>query len=132
MALYHSIGRIADISDVKSGVSKSGYQWQRLTIILEIPGFQGSVTKQVFNVTGEDVDDVLLFNVGDRVEVSWSLYAREWNGKWYNNADLVKIKRQEEVAPAPAPAPAPQPPRQMEIVYNQDELDPETHDDLPF
>ena len=134
MALYQSRGRISDMSEVQSGVSKNGYQWQRMTITLEIPGFQGSVIKQVFQVTGDDVNDVLLFSIGDKVEVSWSMYAREWNGKWYNNVDLVKIKSQEE-SKQDAPAPAAPAPQQEQIQFNQSQesLDPaENPDDLPF
>lgn len=91
------------MSEVQSGTSQKGYQWQRMTIILDIPGFQGSIIKQAFQVTGDEVKDVLLCNIGDKVEVSWSLYARNWNGKWYNNVDLVKIKKQETNQDAPAP-----------------------------
>ena len=134
MALFYQKGTISDMSEVQSGTSKNGYEWQRMTLTLEIPGFQGSVTKQVFQVSGDDVNDVLLYNIGDKVEVSWSMYAREWNGKWYNNVDLVKIKSQEETkqdAPVPA-APAPQ---QAQIQFNQpqESLNPADHpDDLPF
>ena len=132
MALYQSRGRISDMSEVQSGTSKNGYQWQRMTIVLEIPGFQGSVIKQCFQVSGDDVSDVLLYNIGDRVEISWSMYAREWNGRWYNNVDLVKInslEQQQSEKPAPAPAP-----KQQEIFDQpQESLDPAEHpDDLPF
>ena len=82
------------MSEVQSGTSKNGYEWQRMTLTLEIPGFQGSVTKQVFQVSGDDVNDVLLYSIGDKVEVSWSMYAREWNGTWYNNVDRVKKARE--------------------------------------
>lgn len=120
------------MSEVQSGTSKNGYQWQRMTIVLEIPGFQGSVTKQCFQVSGDDVSDVLHYNIGDRVEISWSMYAREWNGRWYNNVDLVKInslEQQQSEKPAPAPAP-----KQQEIFDQpQESLDPaENPDDLPF
>lgn len=128
MALYYSKGRISDMSEVKSGTSQSGNQWQRMTLTLEIPGFQGSVTKQVFQVFGEAVNDVLLFGIGDKVEVSWSMYAREWNGRLYNNVDLVKIKSQVDSQPNPAqaaPAPAPQP--QM---FDENGETPDN--DLPF
>lgn len=117
------------MSEVQSGTSKNGYEWQRMTLTLEIPGYQGSVYKQVFQVTGDDVKDVLLYNIGDRVEVSFSLYAREWNGRWYNNVDLVKIKsldEQREENPAPAA-------KQQEIFYQpQESLDPADNQDLPF
>ena len=130
MALYQSRGRISDMSEVQSGTSKNGYQWQRMTIVLEIPGFQGSVTKQCFQVSGDDVNDVLLFSIGDKVEVSWSMYAREWNGKWYNNVNLVKIKHQETRQDAAAQeTPAPQ---TAKIDFSGDDLDPDRHEDLPF
>ena len=132
MALYQSRGTISEMSEVQSGTSKNGNQWQRMNIVLDIPGFQGSITKQCFQVTGDDVDDVLSYNIGDKVEVSFSLYAREWNGKWYNNVDLVKIKYQEERRDAPAPVnaakknAAPQPKK-------QESLDSAANsDDLPF
>lgn len=107
MALYQSKGTISEMSEVQSGTSQNGYQWQRMTIIMDIPGFQGSIIKQAIQVTGDDVNEVLLYNIGDRVEVSWSLHARNWNGKWYNNVELVKIKSQEETkqdAPEQTPA----------------------------
>lgn len=111
------------MSEVQSGTSKNGYQWQRMTLTLEIPGFQGSVIKQVFQVTGDDVNDVLLFSIGDKVEVSFSLYAREWNGKWYNNVDLVKIKSQETRQDAPA----------ANRPKEQENLNPADHpEDLPW
>ena len=106
-----------------------------MTIVLEIPGFQGSVFKQAFQVNGDSVNDVLLYSIGEKVEISWSMYAREWNGKWYNNVDLVKIKYQEGEQPKPqqaAPAPAPQP-KQGKMDFSQEQLDPDANpDDLPF
>ena len=124
MALYNSTGKISEISEVKSGTGKSGNKWQRCSLIIEIPGYQGSVTKQVFSVIGDDVDDILQqYHVGDQVEVSWTIYAREWNGRWYNNVDLVKIKHHGDAELRPAPA-APK---------AEESLDPaKFRDDLPF
>lgn len=131
MALYQSRGRISDMSEVQSGTSKNGYEWQRMTITLEIPGLQGSVFKQVFQVSGNDVNDVCLYNIGDRVEISWSMYAREWNGRWYNNVDLVKIKSLDEQKHEKNPAPAPKQPAIFD--QPQESLDPaDNPDDLPF
>ena len=130
MALYKSKGTISEMSEVQSGTSKNGYQWQSMTIVLDIPGFKGSVTKQCVEVRGDDIKDVLLFSIGDKVEVTWSMYAREWNGRWFNNVELVKIEREEE-ARVERPAPAP---RQQDMFDNsQESLDPASHpDDLPF
>lgn len=91
MALYYSKGKIADISEVKSGTSQSGYTWRHIDVVLEINGFQGSVTKQVFRASGDRVDDVLKYKDGDTVQIGFALYAREWNGRLYNNVEIVTI-----------------------------------------
>ena len=141
MALYTSKGTISGMSEVQSGTSQSGYQWQNMNLILDIPGFQGTITKQVFRVSGDSVEDVLKFKIGDKVEVSWSMYAREWNGKMFNNVDLVKIALQAAAqAQAAAPAPAPQvrgvaararAAQATPVQFTQEELAPHI-DDLPF
>ena len=95
--LYTSRGTISEMSEVTTGQTKSGNPWQRMTLVLDIPGYQGSVTKQAFQVFNDDVKEVSLLNIGDKVGVSWSMYARQWNGRWYNNVDLAKIKHSDNV-----------------------------------
>lgn len=102
MALNYTKGTISHMSEVTSGTSKNGYDWARQTILLDIPGFQGSITKLSLQASNEMVNELNNFNVGDKVEVGWSIYAREWNGKWYNNVDLVNIKSQEQQEQRPA------------------------------
>ena len=122
MALYYSKGTISAMSEIKTRTSKSGNQWQAMTLTLEVPGYQGSIFKQVFSVFGNAVGDVMEHRIGDKVEVGWSMYAREWNGKWHNQVDLVMIKAQGEQAAQAAPQP-----------IQADDLIPEAHpDDLPF
>ena len=122
MALFYQKGTISDFSEVRSGTTQSGKEWQRMTLILDTSGFQGAIYKMVFQVSGDHVKDVLLFNRGDKVEIGFSMYAREWNGKWYNNVDLVKISYQEQGnEPAPhAEQEQPLPPAEVEDNPEQD------------
>ena len=124
MALNYTKGTISHMSEVTSGTSKNGYDWARQTILIDIPGYQGSITKLSLQASNEMVDELNNYNVGDKVEVGWSIYAREWNGKWYNNVDLVNIKSLGVQADAPAPAPAVEP-------YPANCFEPQS-DDLPF
>lgn len=128
MALFYQKGTISDMSEVQSGTTQSGREWQRMSLILEIPGFQGSIYKMVFQVSGEHVKEVSLYNRGDKVQVGFSIYAREWNGKWYNNVDLVNITDESGAKPAPAA------PQQAQTQINKPEsLNPADHqEDLPF
>lgn len=131
MALYQTKGTICDLSEVRSGVSKAGNPWQSMNVTVQIMGRGGSFTKQIFQAFGDSVEDVQRFKVGDKVEISWSMYAREYNGRWYNNVDLVKIEYQEGKQPEPTQAPAPKP--QPKVQPAQDLFDPDAHgEDLPF
>lgn len=123
MALFYQKGTISDMSEVQSGTSQSGKVWQRMSLILDTPGYQGSVYKMVFQVSGDHVKEVSLFNRGDKVQVGFSIYAREWNGKWYNNVDLVTITDDSGAKPAPA----------KETAQPRENLNPADHqEDLPF
>ena len=114
------------MSEIKSGTSTSGRDWARMTIMIDIPGYQGSISKLSLQVGTDRISDVQEFKVGDKVEIGWSIYAREYNGRWYNNVDLVNIKSQGVQSAAPAPSPAPQ-----TKSISTAELEPQ-EDDLPF
>lgn len=128
MVLNYTKGTISHMSEVTSGTSKNGYDWARQTILIDIPGYKGSITKLSLQASNEMVNELNSYNVGDKVEVAWSIYAREWEGRWYNNVDLVNIKSQDqqtEQRPA-RPAPAAQEP----LIFSES-LEPQK-DDLPF
>lgn len=124
MALNYTKGTLSFKSEIITGTSLSGNKWARMSILVDVPGYQGSITKVMFQVSMDRIDDVQAFSIGDKVEIGWSIYAREWQGKWFNNVDLVNIKADgEKTAPVSAPAPTPAP----------ESLDPKEHeDDLPF
>ena len=131
MALYYSKGTISYMSEITSGTSTSGRDWARMTIMIDILGFKGSISKISFQVGTDRISDVQEFKVGDKVEIGWSIYAREYNGRWYNNVDLVNIKSQGVQAEVQAPTPAPTPaPRSLNNIPAA-ELEPH-EEDLPF
>ena len=115
------------MSEITSGTSTSGRDWARMTIMIDILGYKGSISKISFQVGTDRISDVQEFKVGDKVEIGWSIYAREYNGRWYNNVDLVNIKSQGVQADAPAPTPAPSSLNNIPAA----ELEP-YEEDLPF
>lgn len=115
------------MSEIISGTSTSGRDWARMTIMIDIPGYKGSISKLSFQVGTDRISDVQEFKVGDKVEIGWSIYAREYKGRWYNNVDLVNIKSQGDQAAEPAPTPAP---RSLNNIPAE-ELEPH-EEDLPF
>lgn len=105
MAIVKERGTITFMSDVQSGMSQNGNPWYRQTIVVDVAGFNGSYRKVALQATGNVVGDLEGAMIGDKVDVSYQVTAREWNGKWYNNVDLYKVEflepqMQQPVAPA--------------------------------
>ena len=96
MALYESKGRISEMYEIAKGTTSSGRDWKKVMVVLEIPGYQGQVTKQAFTAFGDKALFCDNFKEGDEVVVVWSMYAREWNGNYYTNVDLVNIQSPEQ------------------------------------
>ena len=141
MALNYVKGTISHKGELQQGTSQNGYDWARQMVVIETPSYNGSFTKIALTAQNQRVDDLMNYQIGDKVEVGYSVTAREYNGKWYNSVVLVNIKFMEEAAPAAAPVQrqaAPAAPRQVArpvrttpIVPQDTNLDPQDGD-MPF
>ena len=103
MAIIKEKGTISFMSEVQSGIAQSGNPWYRQTIVVDVAGYNGSFRKVALLATGNVVMDLEKMQIGDKVEVSYQVTAREYNGKWYNNVDLYKVESlvaEQPVAPA--------------------------------
>lgn len=139
MALNYVKGTISHKGELQQGTSQNGFDWARQVVVIESPSFNGSFTKIALTAQNQRVDDLMNYQIGDKVEVGYSVTAREYNGKWYNSIDLVNIKPKEAAAPTAQAAPAaPVAPRQVArparttpVVPPRANLDPQI-DDMPF
>ena len=134
MALNYVKGTISLKGEPQQGTSQNGFDWARQVVVIETPSYNGSFTKIALTAQNQRVDDLANYQIGDKVEVDYSVTAREYNGKWYNSVNLVNIKSMDEAAPD---APAPQqrrvarPARTTELVPPGANLNPQD-DDMPF
>ena len=137
MALNYVKGIISHMGEIESGTTQNGNSWSRQVIVLDIASFGNTYSKIALTVQNQRVNEMQEFAVGDRVEVGYAVTAREWNGKWFNNVDLINIKILDESAQA-APAPVAQPaPRKVARPANTTPLVPPgaiepQDDDMPF
>lgn len=99
MAIIKEKGTIAFMSEVQSGMSQSGNPWYRQTIVVDVAGYNGSYRKVALAASGNVVGDLEQMQVGDKVEFSYQVTSREYNGKWYTNADLFKVEAEQVNAP---------------------------------
>lgn len=103
MALNYVKGIISQFGQAESGTTQNGNSWSRQVVVLDVAGFGNSFSKIALTAQNQRVAELQGYQIGDRVEVGYSVTAREWNGKWFNNVDLINIKFFDEVAQA-APA----------------------------
>ena len=80
MAFVKERGTIAVMSEVQSGTSQSGNTWSRQTIVVDVVGYNGNYRKVMLQASGNVVADLETMMVGDKVEITYQVTAREWNG----------------------------------------------------
>lgn len=100
--IYEFSGKISHLGEPVSGQSKTtGNYWTRQTIVVERE--DNNVIQRMAIDTGYRLADVVrTLKVGDAVKVCFTVRAREYNGKWYNNVDGVFIDV--ETAPKDVPS----------------------------
>ena len=92
-------GIISRKSQVMSGVSQQGKQWQKMEIILQTQEqYPKSVCLTAFN---QVVNDTMSFNIGELVDANISVESREFNGKWYTDVKLWSLERVQQTMQQP-------------------------------
>lgn len=121
-------GVVTAVSQIQSGTSKSGRQWQRVDVVLTYDNSKPEYPKAVlFSVMNDNIGKFNL-QLGCEYEVEVDFSVREYQGKNYMSASCWKATPTQPIAP-----PVPQQP-----VYQQ--AQPQTPatttapqaDDLPF
>ena len=84
-------GKIVQILEPVSGISKAGRDWSKQEFVIEIPDEQ--FPKQVcFTLFGDKTSLLNGIQSGTEVNVSFSIESREFSGKWYHNINAWKVE----------------------------------------
>lgn len=122
-------GIIKDILKVESGTSKAGKAWQKQGFVIDT-GAQYNPTV-CFSLFGEEKIALLRnFTPGQKVNVSFNISSREFNGKWYHNIDAWKVDAVDGAANTKGNATPP--PMEEPSESFGDSSSSEEEDDLPF
>ena len=89
-------GEILKVLEVEKGTSKAGKEWQKVNFVLSTGNdYNPEVAFQIFGE--EKVENFLKFNkVGQKVDVSFNLSSREYNGRYFHNLDAWKVFKAED------------------------------------
>jgi hypothetical protein len=123
---YYATGKVYEKGPLTEGQSQSGNVWQRMTLVIDVAVGQYS-KKVAFQVSTNNIKDVMSFNIGDKVEVGFDISSREWTNKegvrsWFASVDLRSIKAAgmpENVQTIPsAPIPGAGPAQDDDLPFN--------------
>ena len=78
--------------EITKGISKAGKEWAKLNIVADC-GDANRTNPVSIEVFGTDnVEKVINLPVGCKVSLAFTIGAREYNGKWYNDVRLWDIE----------------------------------------
>lgn len=88
-------GRVVSVSEVTTGRTNTGKEWQKCTLVVKSD--EGEYSKDfpftAFNDRVGQIDDL---REGQEVEVSFNINPREYNGKWYTDLSFFGVKVESE------------------------------------
>lgn len=92
-------GKVIAVLEPRGGVSKNGNEWKVQEYVIET--HDQYPRRMCFDVFGADKIQQFNIQVGEELNVSFDIDAREWQGRWFNSIRAWKVER---VAPMGAPA----------------------------
>ena len=122
-------GRVIAVLEPKGGTSRNGNEWKVQEYVIET--HDQYPRRMCFDVFGDDKIKQFNIQVGEELNVSFDIDAREWQGRWFNSIRAWKVER--VAAPQMgAPEPAPEAPFPPASSAPADFAATDEKDDLPF
>ena len=85
-------GKISQVLPLQQGLSQNGNAWRKQTIVVSEDdpdiAFPDEVVLDLFN---DRIPETPLA-IGQHVDIHFGIRAREYNGRWYNEVYVVRVK----------------------------------------
>lgn len=91
-------GELVWLGEMRKGVSQKGKEWQSIDFVIKFKdgNYDQQLNLQAFGA--EKVGTLMAAPMGSRLRVEWFPSSREYNGRWYTNAEAREITVVEEPA----------------------------------
>lgn len=122
-------GKVIAVLEPRSGVSKTGNPWKVQEYVIET--HDQYPRRMCFDVFGEDKINQFNIQIGEELNVSFDIDAREWQGRWFNSIRAWRVERVSPMQQAPVQG-QPFPPANAAPIPPADFSAGDDKDDLPF
>lgn len=123
-------GRVIAVLEPKGGTSRNGNEWKVQEYVIET--HDQYPRRMCFDVFGDDKIKQFNIQLGEELNVSFDIDAREWQGRWFNSIRAWKVERVNADAQQMPPMDAPFPPLNAAPAAPVDFSSSDEKDDLPF
>ena len=82
-------GRVIAVLEPKGGTSRNGNEWKVQEYVIET--HDQYPRRMCFDVFGDDKIKQFNIQVGEELNVSFDIDAREWQGRWFNSIRAWKV-----------------------------------------
>jgi hypothetical protein len=84
-------GKITHVLPLQTGTSQQGAQWRKQTfVVMEDDESMAFPNAMVFDLFNDRIPETALA-VGQHVDVHFSIRTHEYNGRFYNDINVVRI-----------------------------------------
>lgn len=136
--IYKVQGTVKHVEDVETFEGRNGGSYRRQNIVVtekDDRGYENDVALRAF---GDTVAETEGLREGETVDVTFAINAREYNGRWYNDLNIIHVRLQAPSAPQEErTAPSPRNERKAAVKAKAEAIingtaEPGGEDDLPF
>ena len=93
MAIYKTQGTVHHIDEVETINARNGQTYRKQSIVLEETDDRGRTDYVQLRAFGEAVEETEDLREGESVSVTFAISAREYNGRWYNDLNIIHVRR---------------------------------------
>ena len=136
--IYKVQGTVKHVGDVETFEGRNGGSYRKQNIVVtekDDRGYENAVALRAF---GDTVAETEGLREGETVDVTFAINAREFNGRWYNDLNIIHVRLQAPGAPQEdRTAPSPRNERKAAVKAKAEAIingtaEPGGEDDLPF
>ena len=92
--IYKVQGTVKHVEDVETFEGRNGGSYRRQNIVVtekDDRGYENAVALRAF---GDTVAETEGLREGETVDVTFAINAREYNGRWYNDLNIIHVRTQ--------------------------------------
>ena len=93
MAIYKTQGTVHQIDEVETINARNGQTYRKQSIVLEETDDRGYENAVALRAFGDTVAETEGLREGETVDVTFAINAREYNGRWYNDLNIIHVRR---------------------------------------